>query len=97
MFRYDRFNMKVRDGSVGIATVYGWTAAVRFAAKARDFSLLHSHQIGSWMQPGSYPMGIGGHEADRSPQSCADVKNHVDMLTLFYALLWNYKHRENLH
>jgi hypothetical protein len=35
----------------------GWTAGVRFATGARDFSVLHSVQTGSGARPTSHPMG----------------------------------------
>jgi hypothetical protein len=55
----DAFSIEVRrDSSVGIAT--GWTAGVRFPAGARNFSVLHSVQIGSGAHPASSPMGAGG-------------------------------------
>jgi hypothetical protein len=65
-----------RDSTVGIAT--GWTAGVRFPARARDISLLHSVHTSSEAHPASYPVGTGGsftgvkrpgREADHSPQS----------------------------
>jgi hypothetical protein len=37
----------------------GWTAAVRFPAEARDFSLLRSIQTGTGAHPASYTTGIG--------------------------------------
>jgi hypothetical protein len=37
-----------------------WTARVRFPAKARDFFLLHSVQIGSGTHPVSYTIDTGG-------------------------------------
>jgi hypothetical protein len=37
----------------------GWTAGVRFAARARDFSLLHSVQTGSGAHSDSDSMGNG--------------------------------------
>jgi hypothetical protein len=61
-----------------------WTFGVRFSAKARDFSLLHSVQTVSGAHPSSYPMGIGcfppgifssGLEADHSHPSIDEVKN----------------------
>jgi hypothetical protein len=47
-----------RDSSVGIAT--GWTAGVRFLARARDVSLLHSIRTCSEAHPVSNTMGIVG-------------------------------------
>jgi hypothetical protein len=43
---------------VGVAA--DWTAGVRFAVGARDFSFLHSLQTGSGAHSASYPMGVGG-------------------------------------
>jgi hypothetical protein len=65
--------------SVGIAT--GWAAGIRFPARERDVSPLHTVQTDSEAHPVSYPMGSGGlfprmgHEADHSPRSSAEVKN----------------------
>jgi hypothetical protein len=46
------------DSSVSIAT--GWTARVRFKARAKEFTLLHNIQADPEVHPVSYPMGIGG-------------------------------------
>jgi hypothetical protein len=61
----------------GIAT--SWTAGVRFLARTRNFSLVHSVQTGFGVQPASFPMGsggffTGGKAAEVSPSS-AEIKN----------------------
>jgi hypothetical protein len=38
----------------------GWTAGVRFLARERDLSELHSVQTGFGAHPSSYPVGTGG-------------------------------------
>jgi hypothetical protein len=50
-------NNSSRDSSVSIAT--GCTDGVRFPARARDFSLLHSVQTASGAHPVSYTMDSG--------------------------------------
>jgi hypothetical protein len=49
-----------RDGSVGIATGYGWTARVQFPEIVTDFSLFQCFETGSRAHPASYPMGTRG-------------------------------------
>jgi hypothetical protein len=44
--------------SIGIAA--GWTAGIRFPARARGFSLPHSVYTGPGVHPASYPMVTGG-------------------------------------
>jgi hypothetical protein len=66
---------KGRDVSVGTAT--GWKARVR-VLELQDFSLLHSVQTESGVQPagGSFPgVTVQGQDYDYSPASSADVKN----------------------
>jgi hypothetical protein len=46
--------------AVGIGVATGWMARVRFPARERDFSLLHSIQTGSGALPASYAMGTEG-------------------------------------
>jgi hypothetical protein len=52
---------------------------VLFSTRARVISLLHSLQTCSGAHPASYPVSaegsFPGFEADRSPPSCAEVKN----------------------
>jgi hypothetical protein len=38
----------------------GWTAGIRFQARSRDFSLLHSVQTDFGAHQASYPKGTGG-------------------------------------
>jgi hypothetical protein len=61
-----------------------WTAAVRFPAEARDFSLPHCVQTGPGTHTASYTMGLWvlspevkrpGREADYTLPSSAEVKN----------------------
>jgi hypothetical protein len=52
-----------RNCSGGIATYYGldhWKIAVRFPAKAGNFSIRHRVQTGSGAHPASYPIGTVG-------------------------------------
>jgi hypothetical protein len=57
----------------------------------KRFSLLHSVQTGSWVQPASCPKGTGhfypevkrpGRESDHSPPSNAEVKSDLHGLML---------------
>jgi hypothetical protein len=74
----------------------GWTAGVRFATGARDFSVIHSIQTSSGAHPASYPMGTGGsfpegkegHETDHPPVSSAEVMNGV-LLPLQHTSSWS--------
>jgi hypothetical protein len=59
----DAVNVDDWDSSVGIAMGYmldGLGIEVRFPARARDLSLLHSFQTGSGVQPAPYLKGNGG-------------------------------------
>jgi hypothetical protein len=67
----------------------GWMAKVRFLAKIRDFSVLHSLQTGSEAHPATYLVGTGGsfpggkevgYEYDYAPPSSSKVKNGADIL-----------------
>jgi hypothetical protein len=69
---------------------------VPFPADAKDFSLLHSVQIGSEAHPYSEPMGTGGlspavkrpqREADHPFPSSADVEINETMSPLPVRLL----------
>jgi hypothetical protein len=66
---------------------------IRFTARAKDFSLLHSvNQIGGYgIHPASYQRGPGAisqglkpsmYEAQRSPPSSAEIENGVAILPL---------------
>jgi hypothetical protein len=69
---------------VGMAQSVGrratsWMAGVRFPAGAKDFSLLHSVQVGSGAHPAFLSKGYSevkrqGHVADHLPPSSAEVK-----------------------
>jgi hypothetical protein len=52
-FEFVYLNIEKMTRSFGIATGYGRAAGVRFPAGAIDFSLLHSVQTGSRVQPAS--------------------------------------------
>jgi hypothetical protein len=65
--------------SVGIEMAYVLDGHGSIPGTARNFSLLHSIQIGSGAHRATYPMGTGvtrlWREADHSPPSSAEVKN----------------------
>jgi hypothetical protein len=88
--------------------MYDRGIGVRFPAGARDFSFLHSTQIGSWDYPASYPMCSGesfsGDKATRAwswplTPSSAEVKNSwsYTSTTLYVLVAWCLlKHGNNL-
>jgi hypothetical protein len=69
------------------------------------FSLRNRGQTGSGAHPASYPMGTGkcycggGHEADHSPQSGAEVKNawwYISTPPQYFFMTWCLvKHKNN--
>jgi hypothetical protein len=79
-----RLFSKSQDSSVGIATGYDLDDLGSTPGRDKKFSLLHSVQPDSGIQPASYGTGTGGdspwikrpgREADHSPLSNAEVKN----------------------
>jgi hypothetical protein len=48
------------ESSVGITTDYGVDGRASIPVKTRNCILLHSIQIGSGIQPASYPTGTAG-------------------------------------
>jgi hypothetical protein len=59
-FKLSLKNNLSRDSSVGTETGYGLEGRFRFPVGARDFSLLHCIQTGSWAHLASYSMGTRG-------------------------------------
>jgi hypothetical protein len=79
------------------AGLWGWTAAVRLPAGARDFLILHSVQIGSGAHAVSCLVGIWGYfpamkrlglEADHSLPSGTEVKNDRAIPPLPHTSSW---------
>jgi hypothetical protein len=73
-----------RGSLVGVATGYGFYDQCSIPGRGKSFFLLHSFQIGSWIHPATYPMGIGsvflegkwpGREAGHSLLSSVEVKD----------------------
>jgi hypothetical protein len=76
----------------------GWITGVKFLARARDFSLLHSIQTGSRADPAFYATDTGTLslvvvwqrcEAAHSSASITKAKNGGAILSLSHTPLWH--------